>query len=316
MVSTLLVRRYAVVRSVCAALVVAIGGIFTSYYALSQIQSEPGSSAPLHTNPLDDLSPDRAVLFAPGVVSQENSMEFGISFMPDGRTAYFTSQGEEFEHVVIYETRYRNGAWEEPRVASFSGEFFDADPFVSPDGERLYFFSMRPRSGDEPLDMPDIWYLAREGEKWSAPKPLDRPVNTPDSGEGFVTATAEGTLYFSSVPRTRSAGEHDIYRSRLVHGVFQEPEHLAIEIQTTFSNPMISPDEDFLIVDSRQPGGYGESDLYVSHREGSSWSTPRNLGPRVNTEAEEGTPSLSPDGRLLFFSRAGDIYVINMNAIE
>lgn len=34
--------------------------------------------------------------------------------------------------------------WSEPKVASFSGEYSDANPFISHDGSWLYFVSKRP----------------------------------------------------------------------------------------------------------------------------------------------------------------------------
>lgn len=48
--------------------------------------------------------------------------------------------------------------------------------------------------------------------------------------------------------------------------------------------------------------GYGSCDLYISRWDGQNWSTPRNLGPKINTEYKETQPSLSPDGSRLYFS--------------
>ncbi|MEJ0028955.1 MAG: OmpA family protein [Bacteroidota bacterium] len=60
----------------------------------------------------------------------------------------------------------------------------------------------------------------------------------------------------------------------------------------------------------------GSCDLYESHKTGDVWSRPKNLGPQVNSAAWDSQPSLSADGRILYFvsSRRGglgsaDIYV-------
>ena len=45
----------------------------------------------------------------------------------------------------------------------------------------------------------------------------------------------------------------------------------------------------------------GSCDLYVSYKRGSEWSKPINMGPRINTRAWESQPSLSADGRTLYF---------------
>ena len=66
------------------------------------------------------------------------------------------------------------------------------------------------------------------------------------------------------------------------------------------------------------PGSIGGADIYVSQRAHTDdpWGPPRNLGPTINTTANEQAPRLSSDGRRLFFSsdRPGgigghDIYV-------
>lgn len=67
-----------------------------------------------------------------------------------------------------------------------------------------------------------------------------------------------------------------------------------------------------------RPGGYGHSDLWVTRRatRDDPWTEPVNLGPTVNTAFNDGRPSISPDGLLLFFdsNRPGgfgslDLYV-------
>ena len=70
-----------------------------------------------------------------------------------------------------------------------------------------------------------------------------------------------------------------------------------------------------------RPGGVGNCDLYLSHRRGNQWTAPRNLGILVNSKAWDSQPSLSADGRTLYFSsnRGGgvggyDIYVTSVGA--
>jgi hypothetical protein len=68
-------------------------------------------------------------------------------------------------------------------------------------------------------------------------------------------------------------------------------------------DPLISADGRRLLFCSRRPGGYGEGDIYVSfRREDGSWDEPRNLGPEVNSPAEESRPSVTLDGRYFFFT--------------
>ncbi len=47
--------------------------------------------------------------------------------------------------------------------------------------------------------------------------------------------------------------------------------------------------------------GYGNCDLFYSKKVGDEWSVPINIGPEINSSAWESQPSLSADGRLLYF---------------
>ncbi|MBS1627494.1 MAG: PD40 domain-containing protein [Bacteroidetes bacterium] len=64
----------------------------------------------------------------------------------------------------------------------------------------------------------------------------------------------------------------------------------------------ISSDGEFLIFAGNFRNGMGNYDLYISYWTPQGWSEPENLGPNVNTEYWESTPSLSPDNRVLYFS--------------
>ena len=52
-----------------------------------------------------------------------------------------------------------------------------------------------------------------------------------------------------------------------------------------------------------QSDGFGHCDIYVSELHGDTWSDPQNLGPAVNTRLWEAHPSISSDGRTLYFAR-------------
>jgi outer membrane protein OmpA-like peptidoglycan-associated protein len=58
-----------------------------------------------------------------------------------------------------------------------------------------------------------------------------------------------------------------------------------------------------------RPQGMGSCDIYISRREGKEWSKPFNIGAPVNTPGWESQPSLSADGRTLYFvsTRSGGV---------
>ncbi len=65
----------------------------------------------------------------------------------------------------------------------------------------------------------------------------------------------------------------------------------------------ISQDGEWLIYAGNFPGkGFGNFDLYISYNTPQGWSEPQNLGPAINTDYWESSPSLSPDKKILYFS--------------
>ena len=67
--------------------------------------------------------------------------------------------------------------------------------------------------------------------------------------------------------------------------------------------PSISADGLSLYFNSARSGGHGGQDLWVTTRKTKSapWGEPVNLGPTVNSPANEQTPSISTDGLVLYF---------------
>jgi len=84
--------------------------------------------------------------------------------------------------------------------------------------------------------------------------------------------------------------------------------------------PYIAPDESYIIYDGEKESGFGENDLYISFKVNGSWSEANNLGPEINTKQTEMCPSVSPDGKYLFFHRGddetGSIYWIDFRPIK
>ena len=89
-------------------------------------------------------------VFAPGIISKEDTQEFAGTFSPDGKEFFFTRRPEydDFQAQRIWFTREINGIWTEPEPAPFSEDCMELEPFISPDGQRLYFGSSRPLPGE------------------------------------------------------------------------------------------------------------------------------------------------------------------------
>jgi Tol biopolymer transport system component len=248
-----------------------------------------------------DRSIPEPVLFAPGVISTGDD-ESHPAFTQDGRTLYFLKNTPSFDFWTIVTSRYENNRWTTPEVAPFSGQFSDADPFITADGSRFFFISTRPVAG-QPKQDTDIWVMDRTPNGWSEPRHLGSPVNS-DKSEWFPTVSKSGTLYFGS-GRSDGKGMTDIYRCRPINGAYSKVENLGGPINTAGDEvePLIAPDESFLIFAAyNRPGGAGAFDLFVTYNRNGVWTSPVRLGAKINSEAWDFSPKLSPDGRYFFFT--------------
>jgi ankyrin repeat protein len=266
---------------------------------------DEGLAFPAFAGPYLGQAPPGAepVLFAPDVVSTHTFQHGTVTFSPDGSEAFWASSfpvvDEPYTHGMIITSRIENGRWTAPAPAPFSERRVGDDvPFFHPDGSKVFFLSQRARGGEQ------IWWVDRTADGWSEPQLVDGGPNTMSTHWQFSVA-ANGSIYFSSGdPGGLGAG--DLYVSRLVDGRYAEPVNLGAPVNSQLSEdrPFIAPDETYLLfVRLNPPDGLGRTDLYVSFRDDDgTWTTPRNMGPGVNSPANEGCPMVSPDGRYLFFN--------------
>jgi Tol biopolymer transport system component len=250
------------------------------------------------------LSPQ---IFAPGLVSAE-APEFHPAFSSDGKRIYFSRMDATFTSSILMMEETGDG-WTSPITAHFSGEFNDAAPFFSPDGSDLYFMSMRPRSGEgEQGHDANLWKLPAEEIDSAQPIYVGSPTA---HTQGWWTARlhSDGYFYFGC-----GALAKDLLRTRLTDGAFEAPESLGPVIndpEAVDVEPALAPDGSFIVFYSAgRPDQMGEGligDLYVSFRgPDDSWGPAINLGPEINSSAEENWPVVSPDGKYLFFSSGRD----------
>jgi len=251
---------------------------------------------------------DEPELVGPGVVSTRD-YERDAALSPDGRTLYFTKRTIWPYFSVICVSHLVDGQWSEPEIASFSGRYPDATPAFSPNGNTLYFASRRPDNSAGTLRRDyDLWAVDRRGNEWGEPRHLPAPINT-DANELSPSLTTAGVLYFvTDEQRPR------VVRAEPVGSGWSEP--VAVDTDSTAFElgVAISGDERYMVVTvlgrsdalGTVEGIYQRADLYVRQRgDDGRWSELRHLPAPINSAADEGSPSLTTDGRLLFTSERG-----------
>lgn len=136
-------------------------------------------------------------------------------------------------------------------------------------------------------------------------KPLSDTVNAFVMQYFPVLTADQQQLIFT---RRMGGGANDdedlVVSQRMRNGRWSEPRSISSNINSSLNEGTctISADGRKLIFTScvgRK--GYGSCDLFESVRIGDEWTTPRNLGPNVNSAEWESQPSLSADGRTLYF---------------
>jgi outer membrane protein OmpA-like peptidoglycan-associated protein/Tol biopolymer transport system component len=183
-------------------------------------------------------------------------------------------------------------------VNSTTSEYF---PSLTIDGKKLIFTK---RVGNNE----DFYSSEKVGEQWSASAPLTGAINTP-LNEGGQQISQDGKwLVYAGCNFPDSYGGCDIYISYNISGAWGPRENLGKSINSEFweSTPCLSPDKSDLYFSSNRSGGFGGSDIYVSHKMANGkWTVAENLGSTINTSADESFPFMHADGETLYFTSDG-----------
>jgi hypothetical protein len=240
-------------------------------------------------------------IFGEGTIST-GDYETHPAFSPSGDTLYFLKCLPDANLCSICVSYVNHNKWSSPQVVSFSGKYVDADPFITKDGNTLYFVSNRPiLEGDPPKQDWDIWKTERAGRRWRNPVHLDSPLNSSGS-EFFPTMADNGNLYFGS-SRKEGKGRADIYCSRFINNKYTEPENLGDSINTRDNEyePFIAPDESYMVFMATIPNGLTNADFYISYHLHGTWSKSKKLPDPINSPATEWGGKVSRDGKYFFF---------------
>lgn len=273
----------------------------------------------LYGNYLGQTPPgDVPVLFAPGIISKNTLEHSAAIFSPDGNEVYWVSRENQESLLSIWRMLRINNRWTKPEVFNPLGDSINHfDPFLSGNGRKIYF-------GADNNGNTDIWFIEKQGNNWNKPQRLKSSINTLD-GQCQASLSTNGTVYYLDHKTINNTWTCDILKSRFKEGEYLSPDTLPVSINSVSSEdwtPFISPDESYLIFSSRRDRKY--DDLYITFHDiqTDKWSEPMNLGEQINTGTQETFPSISPDGKYLFFTRWTneendmDIYWVSTKFIE
>jgi outer membrane protein OmpA-like peptidoglycan-associated protein/tetratricopeptide (TPR) repeat protein len=151
----------------------------------------------------------------------------------------------------------------------------------------------------------DFFYSKKTGAGWGKAKSIEGNVNS-EMNEGAQNISQDGDwIVFTGCDRPDGFGSCDIYISYFDEHGWSEGVNLGGRINSDQweSQPCLSPDKQNLYFSSRRFGGFGGSDIYVSHMQANGkWGEPENLGPVINSKGDEQSPFIHADNQTLYFT--------------
>lgn len=200
-----------------------------------------------------------------------------------------------------------------------NSKYEDYAPSVTADGKTIIFTSRRDDTRGGLMDgesdgkyFEDIYSSTFDEAtgKWSEAEPLKGSVNT-DGHDASLSISPDGNQIFvyRNIPDETRSG--DIYMATLnKSGKWNSPKDLGPMINSSYFESSASMSADgktlYFVSERKLKSAVGNGDIYMVQKIGKNdWGEPVNLGSIVNTEDDEVSVFIHPDGKTLFFSSKG-----------
>ncbi|MHC4219844.1 MAG: hypothetical protein ACYSU7_15490, partial [Planctomycetota bacterium] len=312
-------NRQSLLFASCTLVLACVVGAIALAWHLREHRDTYFTDADTIRRPIDAATP-RDILWRPPVglpqIVNTPGDEHGPVISPDGATLFFV-RGQAGQNTDIYFCARTPAGWSRPQALGvINSEGDELGPAPSPDGRALYFTSNRPGG----FGNYDLWVTRRDGDRWTTPVNLGDGVNTRNDETG-PGPTPDGLLLYFASNRPRPvadigregsqdavarAGDFDLYVAGLDNASMTAVPVLALNTPHDEAAATVSPAGDFVYFSSDRPGGEGGFDLYRSRNLEGAYTTPRNLGPPVNTTANELDPAVSLGGFGLHYAAMTD----------
>jgi len=160
---------------------------------------------------------------------------------------------------------------------------------------------------------PGVSITSQENGEWTMPETLDIQDFYNFSPTLDCILSPDGKVLIMSIEREDTKGLNDLYVSFKsdTSSTWSAPLNLGEQINTAHdeTSPLLLKDNKTLFFSSAGFEGYGGSDIVVSTRlddTWTNWSRPENMGPGVNSRADELQFSLNESTRMGFFVRSSE----------
>lgn len=186
----------------------------------------------------------------------------------------------------------------------------DYKPVITFNESKLLFTSRREgNTGEKIVKAGGIFedvFMSRRDDygNWTPSEKISDKINTA-SHEASITMSVDGQ-YFFLYKGDRGGG--NLYLSQLIDEEWTKPKSLGKNVNTRYweTSASLSADGKSLYFTSDRRKGMGRRDIYKSELQpDGEWGPAENLGNLINTQYDEESPFIMPDGKTLYFSSQG-----------
>jgi len=171
----------------------------------------------------------------------------------------------------------------------------------SPDGKEMLWCDHGPNRA--------AWYIKQVNGVWQQPGLAPFIDLTLDHAPGHPSFSADGNRIYYHSRRDLRQGEpgktkSDIWFVEREGSGWSQPISVGSPINTeeSESGPTVTPSGNLYFVGEGYKNGLGAGDIYVSELVNGTYTTPRNLGPSINSEDYEMPAAVSSDESYIIFA--------------
>ncbi len=222
--------------------------------------------------------------------------DFSPTVTKDGRILLYNAKSVSGKDNDIYISRYSNGSWSSPKPFSIlNSKDNDESPYITPDGKMVVFSSDRVGSKRPSVTANnrdrityDLYISYNIHGTWTTPRNIKGTVNTIFNERSPSLSIDKKTLYFTRWPYKRLKAAK-IYKSELASSSYINVTPLPFPINANQYEITLTPAQKQrgFYFSSRRAGGYGGWDIYFVEYVDGKFGNPENLGPKINSSADE-----------------------------
>jgi OmpA-OmpF porin, OOP family len=244
-----------------------------------------------------------------------NFSELSPIISPDGNLLFFTMGAGHPENMGdqklqdCYVSRKDRDGWSKPvnLGAPINSVGNDAISGVSPDGSILFIKNFAHNS------LNGLCFARRRKTDWKIDSIfIEGYINKNPLSSQTISTNFQYIIFSAEMPD--GYGGLDLYISKLEDPAtfrYGRPQNLGPVINTIEDDftPFLAPDGQSLYFSSKGHRGFGDADMFIAKRLDDSWvnwTSPRNLGPELNTQGMDAYYSIPASGDVAYFSSANN----------